>query len=414
MHGTAHPTPSRVTPIPGWSTFRPPAPPGQSEIELSVVMPCLNESETLATCIELAQRAMNEHGINGEIIVADNGSTDGSLEIAERLGVRVVPVSRKGYGSALMGGIDAARGRFVLMGDADASYDFGEIPRFVAQLRAGYDLVQGCRLPSGGGTVEEGAMPFLHRWWGNPMLSALARRWFRAPIHDVNCGMRAFTKVLHDRLAQQCTGMEFASENIIKASLLGVRITEVPITLHRDGRTKHPPHLKTFRDGWRILRFYLMFCPRWLFLVPGALLIAAGIVGYGIAMPGLRFGTVTFDVHTLLFASCAIICGYQSVHFALMTKIFAMSEGLLPPDPRMSRLFRVLTLERGLLAGGIAMAGGLALLLAAVRQWWVRDFGALDYAYTMRWVIPGFTLTTLGVQTVLSSFFFSILGMKRR
>jgi glycosyltransferase involved in cell wall biosynthesis len=385
-----------------------------SGIELSVVMPCLNEAETLATCIRKAQRAMAEHGIAGEVIVADNGSTDGSQDIAAQLGARVIPVERKGYGSALMGGIAAARGRYVLMGDADDSYDFGEIPRFVAKLREGHDLVQGCRLESGGGTVAPGAMPFLHRWWGNPMFSFLVRAWFKAPIHDVHCGMRAFTKELYERLDQQCTGMEFASENIIKASLKRAKIAEVPITLHPDGRTAHPPHLKTFRDGWRHLRFYLMFSPRWLFLVPGTLLALAGLAGYAIAMPRLQIGGITFDVHTLLFASLAVICGYQSVLFALMTKIFAISEGLLPADQRMTRLFEIVNLERGLLAGGATMLTGLALLTVAVNQWRVRDFGPLDYGQTMRWVIPGVMLTTIGFQTVLSSFFFSILGMRRR
>jgi glycosyltransferase involved in cell wall biosynthesis len=413
MYTTAHPS-SQYSPI---ATAPPTAhsvSPEMSAIELSVVMPCLNEAETLETCICAAQRAMTEHGIAGEIIVADNGSTDGSPDIAERLGARVVYVARKGYGSALMGGIAAARGTYILMGDADDSYDFGVIPSFVAKLREGYELVQGCRLASGGGTVEPGAMPFLHQWWGNPMFSFLVRAWFKAPIHDVHCGLRAFTKRLFEQLDQQCTGMEFASENIIKASLKRVAMAEVPITLRPDGRTAHPPHLKTFRDGWRHLRFYLMFSPRWLFLVPGALLILSGLVGYAIAMPKMRIGGVTFDVHTLLFASLAIICGYQSILFAFMTKIFAISENLLPPDRRITRLFSVLNLERGLVAGALAMVGGLVLLAMAINAWRVQHFGALDYGRTMRWVIPGVMLTAIGFQTILSSFFFSILGMRRR
>ncbi len=411
MPGTAHSHPSSTSAPHGAFT---PVSDREAALELSVVMPCLNEAETLERCIDKAQRAMLEHGIAGEVIVADNGSTDGSPAIAEAAGARVVHVAQKGYGSALMGGIAAARGTYVIMGDADDSYDFGEIPRFVAKLREGYELVQGCRLASGGGTVAPGAMPFLHRWWGNPMFSALARRWFRAPIHDVYCGLRGFRRDFYTTLEQRCTGMEFATEMIIKASLRGARIAEVPITLHRDGRTAHAPHLKTFRDGWRTLRFFLMYSPRWLFLVPGALLILAGLAGYGVAMPGLRIGRVTFDVHTLLFASLSIICGYQSILFAFMTKIFAISEGLLPPDPRMTRLFRVVNLERGLVGGTVAMLGGLALLAAAVNQWRMRQFGALDYSQTMRWVIPGVTLTTIGFQTILSSFFFSILGMRRR
>jgi glycosyltransferase involved in cell wall biosynthesis len=382
--------------------------------ELSVVMPCLNEADTLATCIGKAQRAIEEHGIAAEIIVADNGSTDGSIEIAERMGARVVHVRDKGYGNALMGGIAAARGKYLIMGDADDSYDFGEIPKFIAKLREGHELVQGCRLPRGGGTIMPGAMPTLHRWWGNPMFSFFARHWFGAPVNDVYCGLRGFSKALYQRLDQRCTGMEFATEMIIKSSLYRARIAEVPITLHQDGRKAHAPHLKTFRDGWRTLRFFLMYSPRWLFLAPGVLLILAGLIGYGVAMPGLTFSGVTFDAHTLLFASLAIICGYQAVLFAVFTKTFAMAEGLMPEDPRMMRLFNVVTLEKGLIGGVIALVVGLLLLLGAVNQWRMRGFGPLDYAVTMRWVVPGVTLTALAFQTIFSSFFISILGLKRR
>jgi hypothetical protein len=249
--------------------------------EVSVVIPCLNEAETLGTCIEKAARVMREHGITGEIVVADNGSSDDSRAIARRLGAIVVDVESKGYGHALMGGIAAAQGRFVIMGDADDSYDFADIPKFVEKLRQGFDLVLGCRLPSGGGTVLPGAMPWLHRWWGNPMFSLLAQRMFRVKVHDVYCGMRAFTKPFYERLDQRCTGMEFATEMIIKASLFGGSIAEVPITLHSDGRAAHLPHLKTFRDGWRTLRFFLLCSPRRLFLIPGGALILLGLVGYG-------------------------------------------------------------------------------------------------------------------------------------
>ena len=231
------------------------------------------------SCIESAQRALAENNIEGEIIVADNGSTDGSREIAAQLGARVVEIKAKGYGNALMGGINAARGKYVLMADSDGSYDFGEIPSFVAKLREGYDIVQGCRLPSGGGRVMPGAMPFLHRWVGNPFFSFLTRAWFKAPIHDTNCGQRAFTKEFYDLLDQRCTGMEFANEMIIKSSMYGARMAEVPVTLRPDGRKAHGPHLRTFRDGWRTLRFLMMYSPRWLFLVPGSLLILAGTRG---------------------------------------------------------------------------------------------------------------------------------------
>ena len=383
--------------------------------ELSVVMPCLDEADTVGTCVEKALRAIDEHGIAGEVIVADNGSSDGSREIAERLGARVVRVTERGYGSALMGGIAAARGTYVIMGDADDSYDFAEIPRVLERLRAGYDLVQGCRLTSGGGTLLPGAMPFLHRWWGNPMFSWLARRWFGAPVHDVYCGLRGFTRVLYDRLDQRCTGMEFATEMIIKASLYGARIADVPITLHPDGRRSHPPHLKTFRDGWRTLAFFLMYSPRWLFVYPGAALIALGLVGYAIAMPRLSMHGVTFDAHTLLFASLAIICGYQTSWFAVIVKTFAIQEGLHPPPRgRRSSLLRAVTLERGIIAGLLAILAGLVLLGDAVLTWRDAGFGSLDYGHTMRRVIPGVTLTAVGLQTVLSSFVVSVLRLQRR
>ena len=387
---------------------------GGTPPEVTVVMPCLNEADTLAVCIEKAQRAFREHNLRGEVIVADNGSFDGSQTIAESMGARVIDVEAKGYGNALMGGIKAARGKYVIMGDADDSYDFLEVPKFVAKLREGYQLVQGCRLPGGGGSVAPGAMPFLHRWWGNPMFSMMVRWWFRAPINDVYCGLRGFTKELYDLLDQRCTGMEFATEMIIKSSLYGVKIAEVPITLHPDGRKSHAPHLKTFRDGWRTLRFFLMYSPRWLFLVPGALLVLLGLVGYALALPGVTITGVTFDAHTLLFATLFILCGYQAILFAIFTKVFAISEGLMPEDPRLNRFFEVVNLERGLIVGAGSLLIGVVLLLMAINQWRLNHFGALEYSHTMRWVIPGAALTALGFQTILSGFFVSILGMRRR
>ncbi len=389
-------------------------PPSESGIELSVVMPCLNEADTLAACIGKATGALRLHGISGEIIVADNGSTDGSQQIGAGLGARVVDVAEKGYGNALMGGIAAARGRFVLMGDADDSYDFSEIPAFLQKLREGWELVQGCRLPAGGGKIMPGAMPFLHRWWGNPMFSRLGRGWFGAPIHDIYCGMRGFTRELSQRLDQRCTGMEFATEMIIKSSLYRVRMTEVPITLWPDGRKAHAPHLKTFRDGWRTLRFFLMYSPRWLFVMPGLLLMMLGLLGYALALPGTKIGHVRFDAHTLLFASLAILMGYQAIMIGVFTKKFAESEGRMPADWRLAWLGRFITLERGIVLGAITLAAGLCLLAVAVNQWMRVGFGNLEYARTMRWVIPGATLTAVGFQTILSSFFVSILGMKRK
>ncbi len=355
-------------------------------IELSILMPCLNEAETLAPCIEKARLGIERSGLRGEILVADNGSQDASVQIAEELGARVIHVEKKGYGNALAGGIRAASGKWIVMGDADQSYDFSEADRFVEKFREGSELVMGCRLPSGGGRIKP----------------------------DIYCGLRGFTRELYDRLNLQCEGMEFATEMIIKASLNGARISEIPITLHPDGRQTQAPHLRTIRDGWRTLRFFLVLSPRWLFLAPGFLLVLFGLAGYGVALPGLQIAGITFDAHTLLFSSLAILMGYQSVLFAICAKTFAINEGLLPRDPQVDWFFKTIYLERGLAIGALALVAGLILLGAVVLQWKAVGFGHLDYAVTMRWAIPGATLTSLGFQTILSSFFVSILGMKRR
>jgi glycosyltransferase involved in cell wall biosynthesis len=382
--------------------------------ELTIVMPCLNEADTLAECIRKAKLGMEKADVRGEILVADNGSVDGSQEIARELGARVIDVKPPGYGNALMGGISAAHGKYIIMGDADDSYDFQEIGKFVEKLREGYQLVQGCRLPKGGGRTLPGAMPFLHRWWGNPMFSRLARSWFKAPIHDVYCGLRGFTRELYEGLNQRCTGMEFATEMIIKASLSNAKISEVPITLHPDGRVTHRPHLKTFRDGWRTLRFFLLFSPRWLFLIPGITLILMGLLGYAIALPGLTIHGLTFDAHTLLFASLWLMCGYQLIVFAIFTKTFAINGGLMPMTRQVQAFYKVATLERGLVLSLIVLVIGMGLLLMAVNQWRRAEFGHLDYAETMRMVIPGATLTMIAVQTIFSSFFISLLSLQRR
>lgn len=384
------------------------------QCDVSVVMPCLNEADTIETCVAKAASALRTAGIAGEVVVADNGSTDGSDGYAERAGARIVRVSARGYGRALMAGIESARGRYIVMGDADDSYDFGETPKFVEKLRAGFAIVQGCRLPSGGGTVLPNAMPPLHRYFGNPFLTTIARWWFHTPVHDVYCGMRGFSIDAYHRLQLRCTGMEFATEMILKASLLGESITEVPITLHPDGRKAHPPHLRTFRDGWRTLRLFLLFSPRWLFLMPGVMLILLGLAGYAIALPGVTLNGVTFDVHTLLYASVALIAGQQAISFALFTKSFAIGEGLLPLDPRTERFFRIATLERGVAAGVALIAAGFVLLIDVALLWKATGWGALEYAQTMRRAIPGATLTMLGLHTVLASFFVSILGLRRR
>src|SRR5262249_38770552 len=288
-------------------------------------------------------------------------------------------------------------------------YNFLDLPVYVEKLREGYDLVQGCRLPAGGGVVLPGAMPFLHRWWGNPMLSWLARKWFGAPVNDVYCGMRGFTRALFDRLDLRCPGMEFATEMIIKASLIDARIAEVPATLHPDGRKSRGPHLKTFHDGWRTLRLFLVYSPRWLFRAPGLIAILIGLIGYAVALPGLTIGRATFDAHTLLFASLFVLIGYEALLFSVFTQAFAATEGFLPRDSRTERLLELANLERGLAVGFILFASGVVLLALSVNQWREVNFGQLDYRYTMRWVIPGATLTALGVQTILSSFFLAVL-----
>jgi hypothetical protein len=383
----------------------------EPDLELSIVMPCLNEAETVASCVRKACAFLASRGLRGEVIVADNGSTDGSPELAREAGARVVAVAERGYGSALDGGIRAARGRFVVMGDADDSYDFSALDGFVDRLRAGADLVMGNRFRGG---IEPRAMPWLHRFVGNPVLSALGRLFFRAPVGDFHCGLRGFRRDACLRLGLRTTGMEFASEMVVKAALLGLRVEEVPIVLHRDGRSGRP-HLRTWRDGWRHLRFMLLFSPRWLFLAPGAALVGAGaLVSLWILAGGGRAGRVVFEIHTLLVAGLACLVGYQLVVFAVFTKVFSVTAGFEPMPPALGRLFERVRLETGLVAGALMVGAGLAVLGAAVLEWRRAGFGDLDPRQTMRWVIPGSVLVALGAQTVFSSFFLSTLGVRRR
>ena len=380
-------------------------------VELSVVMPCLNEAETLAACIVKAQQALEKANISGEIIIADNGSTDGSREIAERLGAKVVPVAARGYGNALMGGIAAAAGRYIIMGDADESYDFGHLSRFVDKLREGADLVMGNRFRGG---IQQNAMPPLHKYLGNPALTRIGRLFFHSPVGDFYCGMRAFRKDAYQKMDLRTTGMEFATEMVVKATLLTLRIAEVPTTLSPDGRSR-PPHLRTWRDGWRTLRFFLLYSPRWLFLYPGMALMLVGAVAGLWLLPSPRtVGSAVIDVHTLLYAAVAVLLGFQAIAFAVFTKLFSISEGLHPPDPALDRLFRYVTLEVGLLVGAALTVAGLATSIYAVDTWGSQHFGPMDYSHTMRLVIPAALFLTLGVQTVFASFFMSVLGLRRR
>ena len=382
-------------------------------VELTILMPCLNEAETLARCIEKAKAGIQKSGVRGEILIADNGSTDGSQAIAEKSGVRVVAVKEKGYGSALAGGVRAASGKWIIMGDADDSYDFSDITGFVKKFQEDFELVMGCRLPVGGGTISPGAMPWKNRWIGNPILSFIGRLFFKCPAHDFHAGLRGFTKVAFEKMDLQTTGMEFASEMIIKSTLKGLKISEVPITLHKDGRSR-PPHLKPWRDGWRHLRFMLLFSPRWLFLVPGIFLSLMGIIFAGIlSFENFRLGAVEFNVGTLAVACMTIIIGFQLVTFAFFTKVFAIAEGLLPDDPKLTRAFKIFTLEKGIVLGLLVLLAGIALLAHAVWIWKQVHFNAtLSPEENLRRLIPAATLVVLGIQTIFSSFFMSALGLK--
>jgi len=374
-------------------------------------MPCLNEAETLERCIAKALRTLKRHNIRGEVLVADNGSTDGSPEIATRMGARVVRVADKGYGNCLLGGISAARGKYIIMGDADDSYDFTQLMPFLEKLRDGHDLVMGNRFRGG---IKPGAMPPLHRYLGNPVLTSIGRLFFRSLVKDIHCGLRGFSKDAIARLDLRTTGMEFASEMVVKLTLHGMKVGEIPTTLSPDGRTR-PPHLHSWRDGWRHLRFLLLYSPRWLFLYPGALLMLAGLLLGSYLLPGSRaVAGVTFDVHTLLYSAAAIILGFQAVSFAVFTNTFAITEGLRPGDRQLKRVFPFITLEVGLLVGTVLMVAGISGSILAVSTWQRASFGPLDPTTTLRLVIPAATALTLGVQVIFTSFFLSVLGMARR
>ncbi len=384
-------------------------------VQLTILMPCLNEAETLARCIEKAKTGIEKSGVPGEILVADNGSTDGSQAIAEKTGARVVAVAEKGYGNALIWGTRAARGKWILMGDADDSYDFSEADRFVKKFGEGYELVMGCRLPSGGGRILPGAMPWKNRWLGNPTLSFIGRLFFRCPAHDFHCGLRGYTREAFEAMDLQTTGMEFASEMVIKATLKKLRITEVPVTLSKDGRTR-PPHLKPWRDGWRHLRFMLLFSPRWLFLIPGLVLFFIGAcLSIALSINAIPIGAVTLNVGTLMVTCMMAVVGFQLVAFAFFTKVFAIAEELLPDDPRLTRVLKFLTLEKGLVFSAVIFLVGLGLLARAAWLWGQAHFGELpSMEENLRRLIPAATLVVLGIQGIFSSFFMSALGLKTK
>lgn len=379
-------------------------------IELSIVMPCLNEAETLAVCINKAQSFFERENISGEVIIADNGSTDGSQKIATDLNARVVNVPQKGYGSALRGGIEAANGKYVIMGDADDSYDFSNLMPYVIKLREGYDLVMGNRFKGG---IKKGAMPFLHKYLGNPVLSFIGRLFFKSKIGDFHCGLRGFSKEAYYKMELKTTGMEFASEMIVKSSLKDLKITEVNTILSPDGRSR-PPHLNTWRDGWRHLRFLVLYSPNWLFLIPGLLLFIFGIITSSFLLFGtVSIGSVNFGVHTLLFTSGFVLIGFQFILFYGLTKVFTVENELLPKSNKYDKLFKLINLEKGLIVGALLVIIGIILSFSAYFDWQAINFGDIENTSTLRSVIPAITLMLLGVQVILFSLFFSILGLKK-
>ena len=380
-------------------------------MELTILMPCLNEAETLEICIAKAKGWLEANQVDGEVLIADNGSTDGSQAIAQKAGARVVPVAMRGYGAALITGIQSAHGMYVIMGDADDSYDFSNLGPFVEKLREGYDLVMGNRFRGG---IAPGAMPPLHRYLGNPVLTTIGRVLFHSECKDFHCGLRGFNRDAILALDLRTSGMEFASEMVVKATLHKLKITEVATTLAKDGRSR-PPHLRSWRDGWRHLRFLLMYSPRWLFLLPGIVAMLLGVVIGGLVLPGpFYFAGIRFDIHSLLFAATLIVVGYQAITFAIFTKTFAIEQKLLPPDPVFQAPFKYITLESGLIAGVFFLVLGLALSASAFFEWGRQSFGMLDPEFTMRLFIPGQTAVIMGVQTIFSSFFLSILGLNHR
>jgi Glycosyl transferase family 2 len=384
--------------------------PRAGRVEFTVLMPCLNEAETVAACVRKAVRFLVDHRISGEVLVADNGSTDGSPCLAVDAGARVVSVAEPGYGNALLGGIMAARGQYVIMGDADDSYDFTALAPFVGRLRAGADLVMGNRFEGG---IKPGAMPALHRYLGNPALSFIGRLFFHIKVGDLHCGLRGFRRDRVLSLLLQTSGMEFASEMVVRATLAGQQIEEVPTTLSPDGRSR-PPHLRSWRDGWRHLRFLLLFSPRWLFLIPGLALLALGLVIGAAVLPApLTVGGITFDVSTLAVACAMVVIGFQAVLCAVFTQVHGSAEGFLPEDPKVGRLLAAWSLERGLWAGGLLACVGVVGLATAFARWHSVRFGGLNYDNSLRLVMPSVTALIGSCQVILSTFFLAVLGIRQ-
>ena len=375
-------------------------------------MPCLNEAETLEVCIQKALNYLQRSGIVGEVLIADNGSTDGSQDIARNSGARVVPVPRKGYGAALIGGINAAAGKYIIMGDADDSYDFSALDGFVSELRNGADLVMGNRFQGG---IEPGAMPFLHYYLGNPVLSFIGRHFFKIPIGDFHCGLRGFRKDAIEALDLQTTGMEFASEMIVKSGLKQLNMREVPTTLRPDGRSR-APHLRTWRDGWRHLKFLLIYSPKWLYFIPGAVLTAIGMLLSTILLFGpTHIGTsVVLDLNSFLASCLMSVIGVQIITLGALARYYASVKGMLPPGRRSDLVVRLCKTDYLMLAAGVMVAVGLTMFGASVSAWTSVNFGDLVSPYIPRLVVAGLSLMAIGVQLAFASFFFSVLDIPTR
>ena len=383
-------------------------------LELTILMPCLDEAETLAVCIDKARAYLAASGVDGEVLIADNGSADGSQAIAIAHGARVVNIASKGYGSALIGGIQAAKGEYVIMGDADDSYDFSALDGFLQRLRAGDELVMGNRFRGG---IAAGAMPPLHKYLGNPVLSTIGRLLFRSPIKDFHCGLRGFNRASIMGLHLQTTGMEFASEMVVKSTLGGLRVSEVPTTLAKDGRSR-PPHLRSWRDGWRHLRFLLIFCPRWLFLIPGIVAMVIGLLGSIFLAGGpIKLGSIGLDVSSQIYLMALAVVGYQGIIFAILTKIYAQHEGFnIPRGRSFERLEKRLSLESLAVLGLLLFLIGLVIAIVQFSLWAGSGFGALDPAATIRIAVPAVLFMILGAQSMMAGMFLGVLsvGLQRR
>jgi len=383
------------------------------EVEVTILMPCLNEEETIEFCIVEAMNAISASGVNGEVLIADNGSTDGSRNIAQNNGARVVVVKNKGYGNALIAGINAAKGKYVIMGDADGSYKFGDLANFLEKLKQGADLVMGCRLPKGGGTIEPGAMPWKHRYIGNPVLSRFGKLFFNAPVDDFHCGLRGFNRKKILELDLKCSGMEFASEMIVKAVMSRLKLEQIPTTLRPDKRSGKP-HLRSWRDGWRHLRFLLLYSPKWLFFYPGIILFVFSMLGFISLLFGqIVIADVIFDTNTLLVFSTGILVSFQVIFFAVFAKVYSVQQGLLRPDKKVEKLLNSYPVEVGIAIGIFLFIVGFGILLSAVFYWKSIGFGVIPNDNNRRIVIAAITAIALGTQSIFSGFALGVFGIKK-